>query len=582
MACIFFKADTSTIKGRMINMNGENIAVLRLNEALYKGAENLGIDDVESKFGAEAGFTKPNHEGHGDRAASIALKLAKSLKSKPRDIAEKLAESLKTEEVITKIEIAGPGFLNVFLSGKFYAQAVCDVLSQGTNYGSVNLGQDRRVQVEFVSANPTGPLHIGHGRGAAVGDAVARILKFTGWDVQREYYVNDSGLQIETLGRSTFARYLELLGRESNFPENGYKGAYIYDLAREIIDAEGERFVEAPESESLECFKSYAAGKIMNSIKADLEEFRVSFDNFFPEGYLHKNGLVNAAMNDLKAKGFAYELDGALWLKTQEIIGDDKDRVLVRANGIPTYYASDVAYHHDKFITRNFERVIDVWGADHHGYIARMKAAIKAMGRNPDDFIVLLIQLVNLLRDNKIVTMSTRAGEFITLRDVIDEAGVDATRFFFLMRRSDSQMDFDLDLAKKQGNENPVYYVQYAHARISGILREYENRGGKIESLNPENIPEQIFDSKDARDLADCLAEYPDAVREASRELAPQVLTGYVLNLAGVFHSFYNTNRILDEQDENIKAGRLNIIRAVKNVIASCLGLLGVSAPERM
>ena len=560
----------------MIIMNGENTAVVNLNEALNNAVKALGAEDMPAEF------ERPKHEGHGDRAANIAMRLAKPLKAKPRDIAEKLAEALKSCEVITKSEIAGPGFLNVYLSGKFYAQAVSDVLIQGSAYGAVDTGKNRRVQVEFVSANPTGPLHIGHGRGAAVGDSVARILKFTGWDVQREYYVNDSGLQIETLGRSTRARYFEILGEESDFPENGYKGAYIYDLAREIIDAEGKKFLDMPDADSLEYFKTYAAQRIMNGIKADLEEFRVSFDKFFPEGYLHKNGLVKSAMEELKSSGYAYEQDGALWFRTGDTIGDDKDRVLIRANGIPTYYASDIAYHHNKFITRNFERVIDVWGADHHGYIARMKAAVKAMGRNPDDFIVLLIQLVNLLRDGQIVTMSTRAGEFITLRDVLDEAGVDATRFFFLMRRSDSQMDFDLDLAKKQGSDNPVYYVQYAHARISGILREFVNRGGNLNSLDPENIPAEIFDSKDARDLADCLASYPDAVKEASNDLAPQALTGYVLNLAGVFHSFYNTNRILDEPDENIRIGRLNIARAVKNVIASCLELLGVSAPERM
>ena len=550
-------------------MNGENTAVVKLNQALNDAVNSLGVEDVHAQF------TPPTVSGHGDRTTNIAMRLAKPLKAKPRDTAEKLAESLKAYDHITDIETAGPGFLNVFLSGKFYAQAVSDVLTQGERYGAVNVGQDRRVQVEFVSANPTGPLHIGHGRGAAVGDSVARILAFTGWNVQREYYVNDSGLQIDTLGRSVQARYYELLGRPSDFPEKGYKGAYIYDLAREIISA-------GTDDESVEYFAKYAASKIMNGIKSDLEEFRVSFDNFFPEGYLHANGLVNSAMNDLKSSGYAYEQDGALWFRTGDTIGDDKDRVLIRANGIPTYYASDIAYHRDKFITRGFERVIDVWGADHHGYIARMKAAVKAMGRNPDDFIVLLIQLVNLLRGGKIVTMSTRAGEFITLRDVLDEAGVDATRFFFLMRRSDSQLDFDLDLAKKQGSDNPVYYVQYAHARISGILREYENRGGNLEALDPEDIPAEIFDSKDARDVADCLASYPDAVREASNDLAPQVLTGYVQNLAGVFHSFYNTNRILDEADAHIKAGRLNIARAVKSVTASCLGLLGVSAPERM
>ena len=553
-------------------MTGENTAVTKLNEALNDAVKALGVDDIVTEF------ERPKHEGHGDRAASTAMRIAKKLKANPRDVAQKIIDGLKSD-VIEKSEIAGPGFVNVFLSGKFYADAAVDVLRQGKSYGAVNLGNNRRVQVEFVSANPTGPLHIGHGRGAAVGDSVARILKFTGWDVQREYYVNDSGLQITNLGKSTQARYFELLGKDFDFPENGYRGAYLYDIAKEIIALEGDKFLNVPPEESLEYFKKYAADKIMAGIKEDLEHFRVSFDKFFPEGYLHENGLVKSAMNELQANGYAYEQDGALWFKTEDTIGDDKDRVLIRANGIPTYYASDVAYHRDKFITRKFERVIDVWGADHHGYIARMKAAVKAMGKNPDDFIVLLIQLVNLLRDGKIVTMSTRAGEFITLREVLDEAGVDAARFFFLTRRSDSQLDFDLDLAKKEGNDNPVYYVQYAHARISGILREYANRGG---TLADDEIAPEVFTNKDARELADSLSRFPDTVKEASEELAPQAITGYVLNLAGVFHSFYNTNRIIDEADEKIRAGRVNLVRAAKIVIAECLDLLGVNAPERM
>ncbi|MBQ7666046.1 MAG: arginine--tRNA ligase, partial [Synergistaceae bacterium] len=419
-------------------MKGKNSASERLNHALNESVKALGVDDIYAEF------DRPRHEGHGDRAANIAMRLARPMRSSPRDIAAKIAVNLNSD-VIERTEIAGPGFINVFLSGKFYADVITDILEQGSDYGAVNLGEGKKVQVEFVSANPTGPLHIGHGRGAAVGDSVARILKFTGWNVQREYYVNDSGLQIDTLGRSTQARYFELLNHESNFPENGYKGAYIYDLARAVIASDGRKYLDMPEEESLNYFKKYAADKIMSGIKADLEEFRVSFDNFFKEGYLHENGLVKSAMEDLKSRGYAYEHDGALWFRTEDTIGDDKDRVLIRANGIPTYFASDIAYHRDKFITREFGRVIDVWGADHHGYIARVKAAIKAMGKNPDDFDVLLIQLVNLIRDGNIVTMSTRAGEFITLRDVLDEAGIDATRFFFLMRRSDSQLDFDLD-----------------------------------------------------------------------------------------------------------------------------------------
>ncbi|MBQ9390048.1 MAG: arginine--tRNA ligase [Synergistaceae bacterium] len=557
-------------------MTGENTAELKLNEALNDAVKSLGVEGVNAEF------ERPKHEGHGDRAANVAMRLAKTLKANPKEIAGRIIDALKSD-VISGTEIAGPGFINVFLSGKFYADSVADILRQGINYGGVNLGMNRRIQVEFVSANPTGPLHIGHGRGAAVGDSVARILKFTGWDVQREYYLNDSGLQITNLGKSTQARYFELLGKNDvPFPENGYRGEYLYDIAKEIIASEGSKFLDVPLDESLDYFKKYAADKIMTGIREDLEMFRVSFDKFFSEGYLHENGLVKSAMNELKENGYAYEQDGALWFKTESTIGDDKDRVLIRANGIPTYYASDIAYHRDKFITRKFERVIDVWGADHHGYIARMKAAVKAMGRNPDDFTVLLIQLVNLLRDGRIVTMSTRAGEFITLREVLEEAGTDAARFFFLMRRSDSQLDFDLDLAKKEGNENPVYYVQYAHARISGILREYANRVGNPETLSPDEIPAEVFGNRDAKELADVLTRYPEAVREASEELAPQVITGYVMNLAGVFHSFYNTNRIIDEPDAGVRAGRINIVRAAKAVIASSLELLGVTAPERM
>ncbi len=559
-------------------MNGENSAVLLLNNALKNAVESLGVNNLD------ADFEHPKHKDQGDRAANIAMRLAKTLKSKPSDIAQKIISELQNNNelqnsgVIQKIEFVNPGFINIFLNNKFFSLVVNDILNQGENYGSVNLGNNKKIQVEFVSANPTGPLHIGHGRGAAVGDSVARILKFTGWNVEREYYVNDSGLQIENLGKSTQARYFELLGKKIDFPENGYKGKYLYDIAQEIIDSEGSKFLNIPMSESLEFFKKYSSEKIMNGIKKDLEKFRVSFDNYFPEGYLHKNNLVNSAMQNLKDNGYAYESDGALWFKTEDTIGDDKDRVLIRTNGIPTYFASDIAYHQNKFITRNFQRVIDVWGADHHGYIARMKAAVKAMGKNPDDFDVLLIQLVNLIRDGKSVNMSTRSGEFIELREVLDETGVDAARFFFLTRRSDSQLDFDLDLAKKQGNENPVYYVQYAHARIASILREFESKGGNLENLN-KNVNPEIFNNKDAKDLADALSFFPSEIKNASETLGAQIITSYVLNLAGIFHSFYNTNRILNDPNE---LSLINLIRAAKIVINSCLYMLGVNAPERM
>ena len=377
--------------------------------------------------------------------------------------------------------------------------------------------------------------------------------------------------------KSTMARYFEILGQADKFPfpENGYKGDYLYDIAKEIIDLEGKKFLEMPEPEALNFFKKFASEKIMGGIKEDLEKLRVKFDKFFPEGYLHANNLVKSAMEDLKERGYAYEQDGALWFKTEDTIGDDKDRVLIRANGVPTYFASDIAYHRNKFITRGFERVIDVWGADHHGYIARVKAAIKAMGKNPDDFDVLLIQLVNLIRDGKNVNMSTRAGEFITLAEVLDEAGVDAARFFLLMRKSDSKIDFDMDLAKKQGNENPVYYVQYAHARVCGLMREAEKKN-LAENKNFEKIFEN---NKEARALADMIAFFPDEIKSASEALAPHLITTYATSLAGAFHSFYNSGRIIDAPDA---AQRVELACAAKNVIKKCLELIGVNAPERM
>ncbi|MCR4819385.1 MAG: arginine--tRNA ligase [Fretibacterium sp.] len=564
---------------------GKNKAVLVLSDALEAAVTKVaGECGKELPQGLSFELERPKRDGQGDRASSVAMQLAKPFSMPPREIASKIAAHLKDicAGLVEKVEVAGPGFINLFLAPKWFAFSASDVLAQGDRYGALDLGHARKVQVEFVSANPTGPLHIGHGRGAAVGDVVARILAFTGWDVKREYYVNDAGLQIETLGRSTQARYFELCGRGdlAPFPENGYKGDYLIDLARRILEEEGERFLSQPVGESLPWFKKYAAGVILNSIKEDLARFGVVFDNWFSEASLYEHDKVRVAMDDMKKRGYAFESEGALWFRSTGF-GDDKDRVLIRNNGVPTYFASDIAYHHDKFIGRGFNRVIDVWGADHHGYIPRMKAAVTAMGKNPDDFDVLLIQLVNLLRDGQPVAMSTRSGEFVELSAVLDEVGVDATRFFFLTRRSDSQLDFDLDLAKKQSSDNPVYYVQYAHARISSILREWEGRGGDSGKIRDAEIPETLFENKDARNLADALAEFPREVEAASRDLAPQVLTGYALSLAGIFHSFYNTNRILGEAPD-IELGRLKLAGAARTVLASCLGLLGVSAPERM
>ena len=565
-------------------LNAAEAALVRaLRSAALRTAEACG-KELPAALSFE--LERPRRADQGDRASNVAMQLARAFSMPPRDIAARIAGSLQEgcQDLLDRVEVAGPGFINLFLSHKWFAEAASQVLQQGERYGAVDLGQGRRVQVEFVSANPTGPLHIGHGRGAAVGDAVARILSFTGWNVEREYYLNDAGLQIETLGRSTQARYFEVCGRSelAPLPEDGYKGDYLLDLAEWIRKEEGDRFLATPLAESLPWFERYAADHILAGIREDLERFGVLFDSWFSEASLYERDLVSHAMEDLKKRGYAFESNGALWFKSTAF-ADDKDRVLIRSNGVPTYFASDVAYHHDKFVRRGFDRVIDVWGADHHGYVPRMNAAVKAMGRAPDDFKALLIQLVALKRDGKIVSMSTRAGEFVTLRSVLDEVGVDATRFFFLMRRSDSQLDFDLDLAKKQSSDNPVYYLQYAHARISSLLREWEGRGGDVAALRRDGtpLPDLLFDNREARALAETLATFPVEMAGASADLAPHVVTAYALNLAGAFHSFYNTNRILGESAE-VERGRLRLAEAVRIVLATCLGLLGVSAPERM
>ncbi len=565
-------------------LNAAEAALVRaLRSAALRTAEACG-KELPAALSFE--LERPRRADQGDRASNVAMQLARAFSMPPRDIAARIAGSLQEgcQDLLDRVEVAGPGFINLFLSHKWFAEAASQVLQQGERYGAVDLGQGRRVQVEFVSANPTGPLHIGHGRGAAVGDAVARILSFTGWNVEREYYLNDAGLQIETLGRSTQARYFEVCGRSelAPLPEDGYKGDYLLDLAEWIRKEEGDRFLATPLAESLPWFERYAADHILAGIREDLERFGVLFDSWFSEASLYERDLVSHAMEDLKKRGYAFESNGALWFKSTAF-ADDKDRVLIRSNGVPTYFASDVAYHHDKFVRRGFDRVIDVWGADHHGYVPRMEAAVEAMGRAPGDFKALLIQLVSLKRDGKVVGMSTRAGEFVTLRSVLDEVGVDATRFFFLMRRSDSQLDFDLDLAKKQSSDNPVYYLQYAHARISSLLREWEGRGGDVAVLRRDGtpLPDLLFDNREAQALAETLATFPVEMAGASADLAPHVVTAYALNLAGAFHSFYNTNRILGESTE-VERGRLRLAEAVRIVLATCLGLLGVSAPERM
>lgn len=525
----------------------------------------------------EVVFEKPKWENQGDLSTNCAMQMSKAFGENPRVLAEKIAGRLAEDPYLERVEVAGPGFINFFLSSRWMENILSEILRQGESYGSSNLGRGRRIQVEFVSANPTGPLHIGHGRGAAVGDIIANILAFTGWSVEREYYINDAGLQMDILGRSAQSRYFEICGlpEKAPFPEDGYKGDYIYDIARAIRQREGDRFLAVGLQESLEAFKAFAVESILDTIRKDLADFGVEFDVWFSEKTLYERDLVPSAMKALMERGFAFEKDGAVWFRSTEFT-DEKDRVLIRSNGVPTYFASDITYHKEKF-DRGFDRVVDVWGADHHGYVPRMKAGVEALGRDPEDLQVLLIQFVNLLRGGEQVPMSTRSGQFVTLRDVLDEVGRDATRYFFVMRRSDSHLDFDLELAKQQSSDNPVYYVQYAYARICSVLREAESRcEGLLEGCDGVS-----YTAEEEKRLVSSLAAFPEEVAKASMELAPHVITSYALTLARDFHSFYNAHRILGEGEEVVKA-RLALVRATRAVLASTLSLLGVAAPERM
>lgn len=560
----------SVIRDRLIRMLTEAVMPLL-------ATEGKGTPD---QFSVELEIPKATH--HGDYATNLAMSLTRRLKRNPRDIASQIIENIKDRDrIIEKIEIAGPGFMNFFIAHKAWHGIIPEILNNPDHYGYSNVGEGRKVQVEFVSANPTGPLHIGHGRGAATGDVLANILHACGYDVQREYYINDAGNQMETLGRSLYYRYRQLLGDELEFPENHYRGEYMVDLAREFFKEHGTAFQHLPLGEALPYFTSYAGDRILNGIKDDLEAFGVHFDQWFSEQTLHDADAIRTTIEELRSRGFIYEHEGALWFRSSDF-GDEKDRVVVRANGISTYFAADLAYHRNKF-ERGFDKVVDIWGADHHGYQERMLAGIQSMGREREDLKIVLVQLVNLLRAGAPVAMSTRAGEFVTLREVIDEVGKDAARYIFLTRRTDSPLDFDLEVAKAKSNDNPVFYVQYAHARLCSVLEVASERGmpftwpSPIDDsalLEPLTLPQEIS-------IIKLLGEYPEVVANCARLLEPHAITYYLHDLVSLFHSYYNKNRIVGESPEVTRA-RLTLAAAVREIIRSALRLLGVSAPEKM
>ena len=519
----------------------------------------------------------PREGTHGDYASNIAMVLASSQRENPRKIAERIVENIDDGEgIIDKIEIAGPGFINFFIEKTAWATLLKEVDAQGDHYGESTLGKGAKIQVEFVSANPTGPLHIGHARGAVIGDVVASILQASGFSVSREYYINDAGNQMNTLGESVYYRYLEQMGETVSFPENCYQGGYIAELAREVHDQFGNRFHSDREA-AIPFLTEYAAGSILEGIKEDLETLGVVFDRYFSEKELHENDNVTQIIRKLQEEGFIYEEGGTLWFKTTDF-GDEKDRVVVRENGEPTYFAGDIAYHLNKY-TRGFDKVINVWGADHHGYIPRMQACIQALGRRKEDLEVVLVQLVNLLRGGVPVPMSTRAGEFVTIREVTDEVGKDAARYNFLMRRSNSHLDFDLEIAKAQSNENPVYYVQYAHARICSIMRNAVEQGHLIPVFG--DIRLDLLTTAEERELIKIIGSYPEIVEGSAQTLELHRIPYYINDLASVFHSFYNKHRVVSDDSELTQA-RLFLIKSAGTVIRNALRLLGVSAPERM
>lgn len=545
-----------------------------LEDILRRALEARGLPWPE-----KAVIEPPRERKFGDYSANVAMLLAGAAKMKPRDLAEALAADLAGQDTqLAKVEVAGPGFLNVTFAPSFWHGILADVQAAGAAYGASDLGRGQKVQVEYVSANPTGPLHIGHGRGAALGDSLARLLRKTGHNVECEYYVNDAGRQMRILGDSVWLRLRQLAGQDVPDLEDFYRGDYIKDIAARV-HRENPGILDLPEAEAIDlCFVA-AVDEILAGIKKDLADFRVGHDVWFSEKSLVEAGRIDETFADLKARDLAFEQDGALWFRSTAF-GDDKDRVLRKSSGELTYFASDIAYHHDKF-KRGFERVIDIWGADHHGYVARMQGAVEALGRK-GALQVILVQLVSLLKDGEQVAMSTRAGKFETLCDVVAYVGADAARFLFLSRKSDSQLEFDLELVRRKSMDNPVFYVQYAHARIHSMLRKAaEQAGGGIAPAAPGATAYEHLSGEDDLELCRMLERFPDVVAQAAEALAPHQVSHYLSELASALHRYYTRHHVLSAGPE-IASARLLLLSCVAATLAAGLDLLGVSAPERM
>lgn len=522
----------------------------------------------------------PKDKEHGDFACNIAMMLAKPLRSNPRAIAEEIVSCIEPDSDIDKIEVAGAGFINFYLNSSWLYEVLNQVEVQGDDYGRIDIGKGRRVMVEFVSANPTGPMHMGNARGGALGDCLAAVLEHAGYEVTREFYINDAGNQIEKFGNSLNARYIQQLKGEDaiEFPEDGYHGDDITQHAKDFIALHGDKYLECDETERKSALVDYALEKNITALKEDLEKYRIFYDVWFRESTLHESGAVQNTIDLLTENGYTYKEDGALWLNCEKM-GLEKNEVLVRQNGIPTYFAADIAYHTNKLKTRGYDWAINVWGADHHGHVARMKKALDAVGIDGSRLDVVLMQLVRLTRDGEVVRMSKRTGKAITLSDLLEEISVDAARFFFNMRSAGSHLDFDLGLAAEQSNNNPVFYVQYAHARICSILRLMAEEGVSVRPFS--EIDANLLKAEEEFELLKKLGDLPGEIESAAKSLEPARLTRYVMDLAAVFHTFYTACRVKVE-DRALMEARLKLIDCTRIVLKNVLAMLKITAPERM
>ncbi len=549
----------------------KNIVVNSYNKTLSDG--QYCLEEVEIEV--------PKEKSHGDFSVNTAMKLTKILGKNPREIAKALVDGMDFEGTyIDKVEIAGPGFINFYLNAKWLHDGIALAKTMGSDFGKSNLGDGKKVMVEFVSANPTGPMHMGNARGGALGDSLASILECAGYDVTREFYINDAGAQIEKFGKSLEARYMQIIGGEDSFPfpEDGYQGNDIRVHAKNYYDKFGDALSLKDSTERRNVLTEYALPINIENLKKDLSKYRINYDIWFYESSIHKNGKVAETLDMLKKAGLTYEKDGAVWIKTTEF-GDEKDEVLIRANGIPTYFAVDIAYHRNKFVNRGFDKVINIWGADHHGHVARMKGAMEALGIDSSKLEIVIMQLVRLIKDGDVARMSKRTGEMITLSDLVEEIGVDAARFFFNLRQAGSHLEFDMDLAVAQNSDNPVFYVQYAHARIASILRNLAQENISLTDI--ENIDLSLLKEQEEIDLMTKIVSLPQEIAQSAIAMEPSKLTRYVLDLAALFHSFYNSCRVKCDEKELMQA-RILLVEVTKQTIENVLSLLKIDAPDEM